>query len=132
MCTKSRTRPELQPHDICHHNLIKILYTCGLNKKVEQLRKLRERNLRQPAPRRSRRGQTKVSTQTLAQETKGESSHVPIEKHDETHVKEPEVKFYERRTRSQQKLMVGEKEAKLRATQSKKGKEKVKNRGWRS
>lgn len=32
MCTKERTRPELQPHDIFHHDLIKILYTHELNK----------------------------------------------------------------------------------------------------
>ena len=73
MCTKARKRPKLQAHDICHHSLIKILYIHELNKQVEQLRKIRQRNPNPHVPRISRRGQNKVLSQVVAQETRGES-----------------------------------------------------------
>lgn len=82
--TKARTIPELLPHDICNHDLIKILYTHELNKQVEQLR---QRNIRNLAPKRKRRGQTKIYVKTLAQETEGESSHIPVEEHFENRTK---------------------------------------------
>lgn len=66
MSTKARTRPELLAHDICHHGLIKILYTYELNKRVEQLR---QRNMRNIVPRRQKRVETKNFVKTLAQET---------------------------------------------------------------
>lgn len=38
LCTKAKTRPEIQSHDICHHDHIQILYTHDLNKQMEKLR----------------------------------------------------------------------------------------------
>ena len=59
---------------------------------------MRQRNPRPIVPRRSRRGQTIVSSQTLAQEAKGEYRHLHAENHDESPMKAPAIKFYERRT----------------------------------
>lgn len=99
MCTKARKRAKLQARDICRHSLIKTLYTHELKNQVEQLRKMRQRNPNPLVPRRSKRGQNKVSPH----ETKEESSQPQVERHEAIPVKMPkvEVEVYEGRTRSQ-------------------------------
>ena len=58
-------------------------------------------------------GRNVCSTRIFARwETKEESSHLHVEKHDEASVKVPEFRVYERNTRSQQRIVVEEEETK--------------------
>lgn len=128
MCSKARKRPELQAYVICHHSLIKILDTHELNKQVEQLR---QRNTNPPIPRRSKRGQTRVHSQAISQETKGESSQPEVERHEEVPIKMPKVEICEGRTisqRSQQRIVVEEEETKPKISKTKRKNIKLEQR----